>query len=74
MCVQPIYVVAKQKQFGGIQFSGPRSPLLILVSYMYINYVDCVTAVARTNKVNTNAFDASGIFRDVDISMLCKLC
>ena len=50
------------------------SPLLILVSYMLINYVDCVTEVARTNKVNTNAFDASGIFRDVYINMLCKLC
>ena len=32
------------------------------------------TAVARTNKVNTNAVDASGIFRDVYINILCKLC
>ena len=37
---------------------------------MYINYVDCMTAVARTNKVNNNAFDASGIFRDVYINVM----
>ena len=41
---------------------------------MYVNYVDCRTAVARTNKVNTNAFDASRIFRDVYIIILSKLC
>ena len=34
---------------------------------MYINYVECGTAVARANKINTNAFDASDIFRDVYI-------
>ena len=44
------------------------------VSYTYVNYVDCGTAVARTNKVNTNAFDESSIFRDVYINILCKLC
>ena len=36
-----------------MQFSGSRSPLLILVLYMYVNYVDCGTAVARTNKVSS---------------------
>ena len=41
---------------------------------MYVNYVDCGTAVARTNKVNTNAHDASGIFRDVYIQILGKVC
>jgi len=41
---------------------------------MYVNYVDCGTAVERTNEVNTSAFDASGIFRDVYIMILCKLC
>ena len=35
---------------------------------MYVNYVDCGTAVARANEINTNAFDASDIFRDVYIS------
>ena len=44
------------------------------VSYMYVNYVDCRTAVARTNKVNTNTFDTSGIFCDVSLNILCKLC
>ena len=34
-----------------MQFSSSRSPLLILFSYMYVNYVDCGTVVARTNKV-----------------------
>ena len=37
---------------------------------MYVNYVDCGTAVARTNNVNTNAHDASGIFCDVYIQIL----
>ena len=46
----------------------------ILRSYMYVNYVDCGTAVARINKVNTNAHDASGIFRDVYIQILGKVC
>ena len=46
----------------------------ILQSYMYVNYVDYGTAVARTNKVNTNAHDASGIFRDVYIQILGKVC
>ena len=41
---------------------------------MYVNYVDCGTAVARINKVNTNAHDASGIFRDVYIQILGKVC
>ena len=50
-----------------MQFSGSRRPLLILVSSMYLNYVDCGTVVARTNKVNTNAVD-------VYINILCKLC
>ena len=40
---------------------------------MYVNYVDCGTAVERTKKVNTNAFDASGIFLDVYIMILCRL-
>ena len=40
----------------------------------HVNYVDCGTAVARTNKVNTNAHDASGIFRDVYIQILGKVC
>ena len=32
-------------------------------------------AVAKDQlKVNINAFDASGIFRDVYIRILCKLC
>ena len=57
-----------------MQFSGSRSPLLILALYMYVNYVDCGTAVAMTNKVNTNTFDASSIFHDVYINILCKLC
>ena len=57
-----------------MQFSGSRSPLLILVSSMYVNYVDCGTVVARTNKVNTNVVDASGMFRDVYIAISCKLC
>ena len=35
---------------------------------------DCGTAVARINKVNTNAHDASGIFRDVYIQILGKVC
>ena len=30
-----------------MQFSGSRSPLLILVLYMYVNYVDCGTAGLR---------------------------
>ena len=46
----------------------------ILQSYMFVNYVDYGTAVARTNKVNTNAHDASGIFRDVYIQILGKVC
>ena len=54
--------------------SGSRSPLLILLLYIDVNYVDCGTAVAMTNKVNTNAFDASSIFHDVYINILCKLC
>ena len=36
---------------------------------LLINYVDCRTAVAWTNKVNTNAFDASGIFLDDNVIM-----
>ena len=30
-----------------MQFSGSRSPLLILVLYMDVNYVDCRTAGLR---------------------------
>ena len=58
-----------------MQFSGWRSPLLILVLYMYVNYVNCGTAAAGTNKVNTNVFDASGIFRGVykHVIKLCRL-
>ena len=41
---------------------------------MYVNYVDCRTVIARTNKVHTNAVDASGMFRNVYINILCKLC
>ena len=36
---------------------------------MYINYIDCGTAVAWTNKVNTNVFDACDIFRDDNVIM-----
>ena len=41
---------------------------LVLIHFGYYG-----TAVART-KVNTNAFDASGKFRDVYIKILCILC
>ena len=44
----------------------------MLVSYMYVNYVDCGSKDQL--KVNINVFDASGIFRDVYIMILCKLC
>ena len=40
----------------------------------YVNYVDCGTVVARPNNVNTNAHDASGIFCDVYIQILGKVC
>ena len=58
-----------------MQFSGWRSPLHILVLYMHVNYVNVGTGAARTNKVNTNVFDASGIFRDVyeHVIKLCRL-
>ena len=39
---------------------------------MYVNHVDCRRKDQL--KVNINAFDASGIFRDVYMSILCKLC
>ena len=35
------------------------------------DYVHCGTVVAR---INTNAFHAPGIFRDVDVNILRKLC
>ena len=44
----------------------------MLVSYMYVNYVNCGSKDQL--KVNINVFDASGIFRDVYIRLLCKLC
>ena len=40
----------------------------MLVSYMYVNYVDCGSKDQL--KVNINVFDASGIFRDVYIRIL----
>ena len=51
------------------------------MSFTYVSFVyvcklcrlrDCGSI--RTNKVNTNTFDASGIFCDVSINILCKLC
>ena len=53
-----------------MQFSGSRSPLLILVSYMYVNYADCGTALQD----QPGQFDSSGIIRGVYISTLCKFC
>ena len=57
-------------------YSGSRSPLLSLVSYMYVNYVDCGTAGLRHcgSKDQQGQFDSSVIFRDVYINILCKLC
>jgi len=47
---------------------------LTYVSFVYVCKLcrlrDCGLAVARTIK----AFDARGIFRDVYIKILCKLC
>ena len=51
-----------------------RECLGLISKLVIIHFGDYGTAVARTNKVNTNAFDASGIFRDVYIKILCILC
>ena len=40
----------------------------MLVSYMYVNYVDCGSKDQL--KVNINVFDASGIFRDVYLALI----
>ena len=51
-----------------------RECLGLISKLVLIHFGDYVTAVARTNKVNTNTFDASGIFRDIYIKILYILC
>ena len=51
-----------------------RECLGLISKLVLIHFGDNRTAVARTNKVNSNAFDASGIFHDVYIKILCILC
>ena len=46
-----------------------RECLDLISKLVLIHFGDYGTAVARTNKVNTNTFDASGIFRDVYIKI-----
>ena len=52
-----------------MQFSGSRSPLLILVLYMYINYVDCGTA----GKHELGLAESTGVDWDSFCREVCEI-